>query len=104
MSFKDQQTPLHTAAQNGYDLILQTLISHGADVNFIEVVSCTACKIFQVFGNNALQYDRTPLHFAAKNGSKSMVECLITKGAQVDAPAIVSSFVYTLYIHACIHT
>lgn len=37
------------------------------------------------------QYDRTPLHWAAREGKTSVAELLVTKGAVIEARDIVSA-------------
>ena len=37
--YKDQWTPLHIAAQEGNDSLVESLIKCGADVNAVEIVS-----------------------------------------------------------------
>jgi ankyrin repeat protein len=59
-------TPLHFAAEQGHNEIVELLIANGADVN----------------ARN--QWGRTPLHQAA-NGHNEIAELLITKGADVNA-------------------
>lgn len=60
-------TPLHIAAYEGHNAVIELLINHGADIN---------CK-----SRNGL----TPLHFATIRGHKELVELLISCGAMVNA-------------------
>lgn len=69
MSTREGWTALHLAAIRGHDVVLQLLISHGADL---------AAK-----GND----QRTPLDLAAENGHLSTVKHLIAAGADLNADA-----------------
>ena len=40
MYFQHKQTPLHIAAHRGHDLVVQCLITSGADVQAVDDVSC----------------------------------------------------------------
>ncbi|MBI5133387.1 MAG: ankyrin repeat domain-containing protein, partial [Thaumarchaeota archaeon] len=61
------KTPLHIAAQCGYDDVAGVLLENSADVNAGDMLGCT------------------PLHLAASIGHESMVELLIKNGADVNA-------------------
>jgi len=76
---KNGRTPLHTAAKKSHNQMIEFLLSRGANINAKDNVGLT------------------PLHYAARaqlywmtgrRGSKSTVELLITKEADVDARAI----------------
>ncbi len=60
-------TPLHYAADNGYEQVCQLLLQHGARVN--------ACNKNQ----------ETPLHLAARNGHYGLAQRLLQHGADVNA-------------------
>ena len=61
------KTPLHCAAENGHEKIIQLLLEQDVDVN-------TADKI-----------GRTPLHWAAEEGHAQVVKLLLEKGVNVNA-------------------
>ena len=61
------ETPLHFAAENGQEEVVEQLIDKGANVNA-----------------NA-KWERTPLHGTAKTGQIGIIELLITAGANVNA-------------------
>ena len=63
----EQDTPLHIAAQIGYEEIVKTLINLGADVN--------ARK----------ETNQTPLHLAAIAGHLSIVKFLVMNKSKVNA-------------------
>lgn len=62
----EKDTPLHLAAQAGYEETVKTLIKLGADINAL-----TDTK-------------QTPLHLAAISGQCCIVEHLINNGAKID--------------------
>jgi len=62
--------PLHVAAQEGHNQVIELLIDNGADVNSKD-------------GDEG-----TPLHMAAANGHKGIAELLIVKGADVNAKIV----------------
>lgn len=61
------ETPLHMAADQGHELVVEALIEAGANIN---------AKTAQGF---------TPLHHATYNNSLTMTKLLISKGAKIDA-------------------
>ena len=62
-------TPLHSAAINGHERIIQLLVSHKADVNSRERTECT------------------PLHLASQEGHLACVATLLHAGADPLLPA-----------------
>lgn len=62
----DGNTPMHLAAREGHESIVDLLVNKGADVNV----------------NNDNNY--TPLHLAAIEGHESVVSLLVKKGADVN--------------------
>ena len=46
MMLQLQATPLHYAAENGRDSVLEYLITSGADVNAVDNVSCFIVGLF----------------------------------------------------------
>ncbi len=60
-------TPLHVAASNGYNDVIETLIHHGADMNIQDSY-----------------YQETPLHLATARGNIAAADLLIRSGAQHD--------------------
>lgn len=67
---KTGRTPLHVAAEMGYEEIVAYLIDQGADVNSLGHWSCGT----------------TPLHLAAKAGHEGVVRRLLSAGATVYIP------------------
>ena len=98
-------TPLHFAAWNGYKKIAATLIDNGADLNVInnefagtQFITALDWAIQQGKTETAdllrkhggmtaqeLRSGMTPLHQAAREGLKEVVELLIAEGADVNA-------------------
>lgn len=60
-------TPLHVAATNGHNDVIETLIKHGANMNIQDSY-----------------YQETPLHLATARGNMITAELLIKSGAQHD--------------------
>src|SRR5690606_8741169 len=61
------RTPLIEATIQGNDKIVETLVTHGADVNLAD------------------KHKRTPLHWAAHKGNESLVQYLLDHKADVSA-------------------
>lgn len=93
-------TPLHLAAERGYNDIVELLLSKGANVNAKDNITMTPLHRAAIEGhystvelllskganiNAKTRSGYTPLHFAAKNVHKVVVEMLLTKGADVNA-------------------
>ena len=66
---KNGWTPLHVAASNGNDLVVEKLLVAGADVNI------------------ATKDSETPLHVAARYGEDAVVEKLLAAGADANTAA-----------------
>lgn len=97
---KDSQgcTPLHYAANQGFDKIVALLIRHGADAgisdNYMQTVSTTAAEAGHENAMRALLDNgvdpndcvlgETLLHCAAKEGHAGMVQLLLERGALID--------------------
>ena len=96
-------TPLHLVAFEGHKEIIELLIAEGADVNAIIVSGPLQFNVGDIALNfttdgeiaallrkhggmtsEELRSGMTPLHFAAVNGHKEIVELLIAKGADVN--------------------
>ncbi|KAF7243767.1 Serine/threonine-protein phosphatase 6 regulatory ankyrin repeat subunit B [Varanus komodoensis] len=80
---KDGNTPLHVAARYGHELLINTLITSGADA--ANNVDCV--KLLQSSGadfNKKDKYGRTPLHYAAANCHFQCMEMLVTTGANIN--------------------
>ena len=95
--------PLHHAAFEGHKVIIELLIAEGADVNAIIVSGPLQFNVGDIALNfttdseiaallrkhggmtsEELRSGMTPLHLAAVNGHKEIVELLIAKGADVN--------------------
>ncbi len=100
-------TPLHMAADNGLKDIIEFLISKGVDINGTDNIGGTALHhlaqedqednvemieflLSKGANINAKDYTTggTPLHYAALNGYKNMVEFLIANGADAFSKAL----------------
>ena len=46
---QNQWTPLHVATKHGHDLILESLIKRGSDVNAVTMVSCFVLMISYLY-------------------------------------------------------
>ena len=96
-------TPLHLVAFEGHKEIIELLIAEGADVNAIIVSGPLQLNVGDIALNfttdgeiaallrkhggmtsEELRSGMTPLHLAAVNGHKEIVELLIAKGADVN--------------------
>ena len=96
-------TPLHLVAFEGHKEIIELLIAEGADVNAIIVSGPLQFNVGDIALNfttdseiaallrkhggmtsEELRSGMTPLHLAAVNGHKEIVELLIAKGADVN--------------------
>ena len=63
---KNEWTPLHLAAKEGHNVIVERLIKHSAGVKTV---------------NAKTKEEKTPLHLAAQNGHSLTIECLLNNGA-----------------------
>lgn len=63
------RTPLHLAAEKGYDEMVEMLITRGADL-------CAKGDAF---------FSKTPLHLACINGHAKTVEVLVKRGSEINA-------------------
>ncbi|GBL81153.1 Serine/threonine-protein phosphatase 6 regulatory ankyrin repeat subunit B [Araneus ventricosus] len=93
-------TPLHLAAKLGHRVIVETLITKGADVNAVTAIDKTtplhnaasegAVEVVKILLRkkakmNARSFDgSTPLHFAVYPGHANVVKLLIENGANVN--------------------
>ena len=98
---KDEVTPLCKATFFGHKETVELLIAEGARVNKKDDFGNTA--IFEVYCNDhreiaellikngadvnakTLEFERTPLYYAAEKGHKEIAEILILNGAKVNA-------------------
>ena len=87
-TIQDNVTPLHYASLQGHCSIVEYLITSGADINAVNHVSCIFCfhsYIIIRFNLYTIQGNRTPLHYASREGRCSTVEYLIASGADINA-------------------
>ena len=66
MKYEYGNTPLHRAAMNDHEEVIELLISKGSDIN------------------TKNEHGNTPLHYSAWKGHKEIVELLIDKGVDVN--------------------
>jgi ankyrin repeat protein len=80
-SFDFFQTPLHRAAQNNNIEVMKLLVGHGdVNVNQVEHV-CMALVMFYCVSWCFFVIDKTPMHFAAENGSLEAIRVLLSQGS-----------------------
>ena len=91
------RTPLHHATYDGHCSVVECLITSGADVNAIDIVSLILCIYYTESLHHQIR--KTSLHIAADEGHDSVVQCLITSGADVNAIDIVSLILCTYLLH-----
>ncbi|CAJ0959077.1 unnamed protein product, partial [Mesorhabditis belari] len=100
INYKDYRwnTPLHLAAQFGFEEIIQALLRKGADPKIRNFYRKTAfdvavvkghlecvkilLKYFKIDGEN--DRIKAPIHYAAKHGHDNVVQYLLRHGAQID--------------------
>ena len=97
---KDGRTPLHYAARQGCDEVVNLLITRGANVNAKNKIGNTPLHLATQLGqgkaarlliqegakvNARDQESRTPLHLAAQLGQGKAARLLIQEGAKVNA-------------------
>lgn len=93
LTAKDGATPLHAAAAFGHKALAELLIASGANINARDEWTMKgvgwACLASAVDCRSAgwLRGGFTPLHGAAMNGRREVVELLIAKGAEINAKA-----------------
>ncbi len=75
------QTPLHMAAANGHDAVVQCLLQHGASINH---------------SDNQLGY--TALHYAASQARAALVPLLVQHGADGDCSSLSLSLSLSLSV------
>ncbi len=106
-------TPLHFAAEKGYDQIATVLLKHGADVNVKENQNkCTALHLAAQYGhpkvvktliingadvNAKMDKNATPLHLGAQIGNLDIVRSLLMSGAYFNARAEEGRYVLPLH-------
>ncbi|KAH8744645.1 ankyrin repeat-containing domain protein, partial [Hyaloscypha finlandica] len=99
------RTPLHWAAEKGYEKIARSLLENGASVNARTAYGNSPLSLATEYGRdlvvveilkrqelyvNPRQWDgtysgRTPLHWAAEKGYEKIMRLLIGRGADVNA-------------------
>ncbi|KAL9026412.1 MAG: hypothetical protein Q9196_004919 [Gyalolechia fulgens] len=79
------RTPLHFAAFNGQENIVESLLARGALVNVRRARTDPDHKSF-LCQTIHQQFGSTPLHIAAGKGHTGVVELLLKHGADLDAP------------------
>ncbi|PFX34625.1 Transient receptor potential cation channel subfamily A member 1-like [Stylophora pistillata] len=100
-SDRDENTPLHVAAQNGYASVVQVLLDYKAKINARNEDQDTPLHLAAKHGkvrtvlelvkrditiiNDEDEASNTPLHLAAIEGHIECCRALLEKGAEVDA-------------------
>ena len=83
--------------------MLEILISKGADINAIDIIYLNILILFSIkwISNKWRKLNQknwTPLHSAAENNSKEMLELLISKGANINAKNIIYLNIIILFL------
>ncbi len=73
----DGRTPLHCAAENRHEAVVQLLLDRNADIKAKD------------------KYGWTPLHYAAMSGHETILQRLISKGSDVKARKLTARRRYT---------
>lgn len=104
-------TALHTAAREGFDTVVDTLLTRGANKDAIDEVSTShRSTTSSLFLPVVFQNFHTPLYRAAKGGHHSCVEVLLKKKASLsiaDNVSIAPSLVHAIHCYEndtdCVH-
>ena len=87
MFFRNGNTALHFAAQNGHLGVIPVLLSAGAKVNSKDRSAPTTEKTVLKFKYYSLMFfsgGSTALHWAAVHGHLGVIPVLLSAGAEVD--------------------
>lgn len=92
-TLQERWSPVHWAAWNGRDAVLQILIEAGASFNVVDSVAYATQETLR------LQSNRTPLYLASKNGHLSCVELLLKAGCDVSIEDDVAKTLLSLTVN-----
>ena len=95
-AIQNNHTPLHFASKNGHCSIVEYLITSGADINAVDIVSCIFISIL-IMIMFTIQEQATPLLYAALKGRELVVQHLIKCGADVNSIAKVAKLLCILF-------